>query len=52
MRKINLSEKEYRAAKRANERIKSIKPDVDNLQRTIWRIKNKIKNKQIKVKEI
>lgn len=46
MRKISLPENEYRSAKRANERIDSVRVDIDRLHRDIWKIKNKIKKQK------
>jgi hypothetical protein len=43
--KIHLPEKEYRQAKRAIETQKSIRKDVDEIQKKVWKLKNKIKNK-------
>ena len=52
MKQVNLSEAEYRKSKRAIKRLESIKPDVDELHKKIWKIKNKIKgrikNKKVK----
>ncbi len=51
MRKITLKEKDYRKAKRAIKRIENIKPEVEAIHKAIWRIKNKLKNKKIKIYE-
>lgn len=45
MKKINISEAEYKKSKKALETLKTIKTDINEIGKIVWKIKNKVKQR-------
>jgi hypothetical protein len=44
-KQINIKESEYKKSKKALETLESVKTDINEVQKQVWKIKNKVKQR-------